>query len=887
MSNQNSKSKKQSQCKVCGKSFNNLFKHQEMNKVCNSFKINASAEDVQKQSTLCTIKIKTRSSTMITNNNDFHRLHDDTRTSKDLTLCASNKRTSNKHQANATIEESMQQLKKKSKMSGTLNEVRHHHGNNEATCNDSFPDASYYKSNSNTCKNKNSENLKYNEQAYGNKNHDSSIDEDDFNENNIEYCNEVSNSIPSEENNVIDYNRTEQVSMSEQRQMIISDPLEKSMAKLYQMCDESGNSRPFCDNLLDEICKLINNKIFDPTTHQRKRRNAYMKRYQQILKFDPPSTTLITIFPKKTLDVITFNAFQAIQRYLLSEVYSHIENLVVDSNNHWSPPLPDNYSDYTGELGMSKWAIETYESFKDSLSKSSDTETIDDYCFCPIILYTDKTGTDLIEKNSLEPVVATMGLLKNSVWESHKNWMILGFIPNQHVTSSAQRKKESQATKHRSMVCQTHHLCMEVILNQIKLIQQEQPVLKFRRGNLIKQKKIYCPIAFIAGDNLSQDVQSGRVSNKSKTSSRMTRRCLTPFHEASVVPHICRMYPIQMVKYLSMSALGPLYEKNDVSNSCYIKRTGHNNNNWQRFLENQPNKSTRELYGRALKLCQKVCDGILHKVLGTHSVDNAFDELDLGVNTLGIHGATVSDILHSVDSGITPYFIAILVGQMTNGQKSQIDSFVEELFCKGKNRSSQRKEYPRVGYTRGFSSLSLLSAEGKRGILFVCSILHQLRQGRKILSSRYHSSFDKNGKKISNKFVKEVSTNAFDDEKSYESIESVIDDREKNKSDTVTNLTQERIEYYLEKLGLKIVSSQLLPILSKHHQVKLWNVLKMLLTQKNTVFLNDIEKLNSNIVCYKNIDETKEHKNDETGHSDKKKNILYLSCKTNLVRIIQ
>ena len=112
MSNQNSKSKKQSQCKVCGKSFNNLFKHQEMNKVCNSFNINSSVVDVQKQSTSCTLKIKTRSSTMITNNNGFHRNHEDTRTSKRFNQCASNKRTSNKHQANATIEESMQQLKK-------------------------------------------------------------------------------------------------------------------------------------------------------------------------------------------------------------------------------------------------------------------------------------------------------------------------------------------------------------------------------------------------------------------------------------------------------------------------------------------------------------------------------------------------------------------------------------------------------------------------------------------------------------------------------------------------------------------------------------------------------------------------------------------------------
>ena len=42
-------------------------------------------------------------------------------------------------------------------MSGTLNEVCHLYGNNEVTCNDSFPDASYYKNNSNTCNNKNAE----------------------------------------------------------------------------------------------------------------------------------------------------------------------------------------------------------------------------------------------------------------------------------------------------------------------------------------------------------------------------------------------------------------------------------------------------------------------------------------------------------------------------------------------------------------------------------------------------------------------------------------------------------------------------------------------------------------------------------------------------------
>jgi hypothetical protein len=102
----------------------------------------------------------------------------------------------------------------------------------------------------------------------------------------------------------------------------------------------------------------------------------------------------------------------------------------------------------------------------------------------------------------------------------------------------------------------------------------------------------------------------------------------------------------------------------------------------------------------------------------------------------------VSDILHTLQAGTIPRLVKTIIGVMTDSQKTLIDRLIEEVFSGGNNRSSERMLFPRVLFTRGFSSLTLLNAEGKTGQLFVIAALLQLERDKEVLASRFAKDFD-------------------------------------------------------------------------------------------------------------------------------------------------
>jgi hypothetical protein len=63
-----------------------------------------------------------------------------------------------------------------------------------------------------------------------------------------------------------------------------------------------------------------------------------------------------------------------------------------------------------------------------------------------------------------------------------------------------------------------------------------------------------------------------------------------------------------------------------------------NRDRWVAFLSSIPTKSKKDKYDRARLLRQKICDQVLHKVFGEHSLDNAYAEVDLGSHHHGING---------------------------------------------------------------------------------------------------------------------------------------------------------------------------------------------------------------------------------------------------------
>ena len=133
---------------------------------------------------------------------------------------------------------------------------------------------------------------------------------------------------------------------------------------------------------------------------------------------------------------------------------------------------------------------------------------------------------------------------------------------------------------------------------------------------------------------------------------------------------------------------------------------------WVQFLKGLQTKTERRKYIRMRNIRQEICNLVLHMVYGSHVVDNAYFGLDFGTNVNGIFRASLrTNIMHTIQEGLIPKILTVFYGLMKDKQRTEIDELVHALFCKGHNRSSDRKAYPRVSFTRGYTQITMLSAD--------------------------------------------------------------------------------------------------------------------------------------------------------------------------------
>jgi hypothetical protein len=133
----------------------------------------------------------------------------------------------------------------------------------------------------------------------------------------------------------------------------------------------------------------------------------------------------------------------------------------------------------------------------------------------------------------------------------------------------------------------------------------------------------------------------------------------------------------------------------------------------------------------------------LHRVFGSHAVDNAFFGFDFGCNLEGIFRATLTDILHTIEEGTIPKFLKVFYGLMGDKQRARVDNLVESLFGQGNNnRSSERHSYAKVSFIKGHTQLTRLSANERLSQLFVLAVLLQTKEGRSVLGPRFALNFD-------------------------------------------------------------------------------------------------------------------------------------------------
>jgi hypothetical protein len=568
------------------------------------------------------------------------------------------------------------------------------------------------------------------------------------------------------------------------------------------------------------------NNNFSLTQSGMTQRRTFFARAQSRLNIPLPEPHPIKLEGGEKVIVYRFDVKEKLARHLVSPVYGDLSDLALpDADNCWSsfPTTTDNSC-----LTRSRWYKDTCEVHREELLGG---KTL----LHPLTIYIDKTGVDRIQKNALEPLVCTSSLLSAKAKRDPKNWFVLGYVPNLEVSSSANRKKRTSAKKFRSINCRDYHRCLEVLLQPLIELQQGKHSFLFRRGDQVARFKMLCPISTVLGDNLSQNKLCGKMSNTAASCVRMSRCCLTPHFDCDTLPHECILVDGPMVHRLSMASIGCTYGHMELpyDGLLGLEQFGpriHLQNHpvssqfdsWRNYLSENCDVKETAIYLR--KKREAIADKVLNDVFVSHAVDNAFSSVDFGADA-DIHQATMADLMHTVEEGIFRHVVNSVIGLLPNSDEVKVDNLVQEMFCQfGNNRSGERPNYPRVSFTRGFCSLTLLSNDERVGQLFVIALLLNTKRGREVLGPRFHENFD--GKPSVAADAAPATAKTSKKKKRQTKTFQLVHPPERNRIAGLNSLGLDSFQRKLLKvINLQYLETHCLPCLPPHHQSILKTIL--------------------------------------------------------------
>ena len=117
--------------------------------------------------------------------------------------------------------------------------------------------------------------------------------------------------------------------------------------------------------------------------------------------------------------------------------------------------------------------------------------------------------------------------------------------------------------------------------------------------------------------------------------------------------------------------------------------------------------------------------------LSQHIFDNAFAHVWFGVNERGILGATPVDLMHAFLHGIVTCAIRIHLASFLDTEKDELDQLVDQMLFNV--HSSERKNFPRIGFSRGLTNLTLITHDEWAGVVFTLALVAISKDGRELM----------------------------------------------------------------------------------------------------------------------------------------------------------
>jgi len=287
---------------------------------------------------------------------------------------------------------------------------------------------------------------------------------------------------------------------------------ERASFQIMSLLDRAGAPRNCYNRLVALLKKLSKKEGFD--VRKTLNRETLLKRLERKCKVQP------------TIENTIINQ-EHVFRFKFHEM---LQDLIHSAGHHLHEILPDQPAQHQGqvqsehELWNTTWMKETFqmEEYRDFDSKTDR--------MLPLILYMDKTGTDVNQRYSLEPVLFSVAAIPREHRESRHSWRHIGFIPQTTSTSD----EETSAS------LQSYHDSLSYLMNGLRESQKSPPTLSFQdRNGMVVCRRTFTPLMLVMGDQLSQDTLCGRLKSNSGGAGRVHRRCMCSYLNIDDPYHQC------------------------------------------------------------------------------------------------------------------------------------------------------------------------------------------------------------------------------------------------------------------------------------------------------------------------------------------------------------
>jgi hypothetical protein len=448
--------------------------------------------------------------------------------------------------------------------------------------------------------------------------------------------------------------------------------------KIMALLDTAGAPRICYNRLVALLKKLAKKDGFD--VKKALNRETLMSRLEKRYQVRPRIETSII----NNKQVFRFTFLDMLQD-LLHSSSEHLQNITPETCLH-------NYEEAGSEheLWNTSWMRNTF-ALEQYLDFNPNTDIM-----LPLILYMDKTGTDVNQRYSLEPVLFSLAAIPREQRESRHSWRHLGFIPQQN------NNPEEDTTSS----LQVYHNFLSYLLDGLREAQQNAPTVTvpLPLGGLA-QRRALLPLMIVMGDQLSQDTLCGRLKSNSGGAGRVHRSCMCSYLHIDDPFHDCKKVNIETLNLLNAHA-----RISDEDIAVKINTT--------------PTVLSSAQDARIMKtflLKQRTMfRSILRHPFTTHPLKNAFDGISFGSWSAGIHDATLDDFMHSVEAGMISYITETVYDGLTKKEKDTIEELTRSML--DNHRCSVSSNYPRWRLQSGFTRQTLMTSGERVGSLLALSL---------------------------------------------------------------------------------------------------------------------------------------------------------------------